>query len=30
LRAPGEFFIFVGKTLHHFRPRNISASERQD
>jgi hypothetical protein len=30
LRAPGEFFIFVGKMLHHFRPRNISAGERQD
>src|SRR5260370_3467095 len=30
LRVPGEFFIFVGKTLHHFRPRNISAGERQD
>src|SRR5438132_5139862 len=30
LRTTGEFFIFVGKTLHHFRPRNISAGERQD
>src|SRR6266853_1674020 len=30
LRAPGEFFIFVGKPLHHFRPRNISAGQRQD
>src|SRR6266446_9164460 len=30
LRTPDEFFIFVGKTLHHFRPRNISAGERQD
>src|SRR5947207_14139009 len=30
LRTPEEFFIFVGKTLHHFRPRNVSAGERQD
>src|SRR5437762_11046001 len=30
LRTTGEFFIFVGRTLHHFRPRNISAGERQD
>jgi hypothetical protein len=30
LRTPDEFFIFVGKTLHHFRPRNVGVGERQD